>query len=288
MRLSAVIIARNEERMIEAAIASCAFADEVVVVDGGSTDATVSLAGRAGARVVERPFEDFARQRNFALSRASGEWALFVDADERVTPGLRDEIAALLAGKPEADGYEVPRRAMALGRWLGWHFGKIDAPLRLVRRAVASCAPAPVHERLEVSTGRTGRLRGELVHLTHRSIAELVDKINRYSDIEAEDLSRRGGAAPSRRAIVASFPRYFWRFWRSGLRREGMVGAVEAALLAFDRTLVLAKLWERAHADEIAGAYAAAEAALRPDPAGAPAASAAGARPGSAPREPAR
>ncbi|MGH2829196.1 MAG: glycosyltransferase family 2 protein [Actinomycetota bacterium] len=257
MKLSAVLIALNEEHTIGPAIASCRFADEVLVVDGGSTDATQRIARDAGARVVERPFDDFARQRTFALAQAAGEWVLFVDADERVPEALAAEVRAAVE-RPVADGYAVPRKNMVLGHWLRWHFGGSDAPVRLVRRERARLQPQGVHEVIDVD-GPTGSLSEPLVHLTHRSVGELVDKINRYSGIEAAELAARGAAPPTRRAIAAEFARSFRRYRRSGLRREGDVGAIEAALLAFNRTLVLVKLWERANQDRIRQAYADAE-----------------------------
>lgn len=257
-RLTAAIIALDERRDIRAAVASCRFADEVLVVDGGSSDGTQDLARAAGARVVERPFDDFARQRTFALEQATGEWVLFVDADERVTPALAAEIASAIADPKGFAGFAVPRRNMALGRWLDWHFGGEDAPVRLVRRDGARLAPQGVHEVIE-PPGPAGRLAERLVHLTHRSVAEVVDKINRYSTIEAAELAARGARRPARRSIAAEFPRAFWRYWRSGLRKEGAVGAIEAALLAFNRTLVLAKLWERTGDEPIEAAYDRAE-----------------------------
>jgi glycosyltransferase involved in cell wall biosynthesis len=258
--LSAVIIALNEEDVIEGAIASCAFADEVLVVDGGSADRTVHRSMLAGARIVERPFDDFARQRTFALDQAKGEWVLFVDADERVTPELRDEIRALLSqGEPGAAGYTVPRRAMVLGEWLDWHFGGADAPLRLVRRSAASIRQTPVHETVEAG-GSVSALREVLVHLTHRSVGDLVDKINRYAELEAGAAMQRGAREPSRAKILLSFPRAFWRAWRSGLRKQGTVGAIEALMLAFNRTLVEAKIWERTR--NLPARYAEADARL--------------------------
>jgi glycosyltransferase involved in cell wall biosynthesis len=255
--LSAVIIARNEEHTIARAIASCAFADEVLVVDGGSNDKTIEICKHAGVRVVERPFDDFARQRNFGLEQAREEWVLFVDADERVTPDLAAEVRQLIE-HPSAEGYEIPRRNMVLGHWLDWHFGGDDAPLRLLRRENASYPAVGVHERADVA-GKVGRAKNKLVHLTHRSVFDLVDKINRYSEIEAAEAAARGARAPTRRAIAAEFPKSFVRSWRAGLRKEGHVGAIEAALLAFNRTLVLAKLWERTRAESLEETYDRAE-----------------------------
>src|SRR5688572_22803494 len=121
--ITVVILALNEEEMIGRAIASASWADEVLVMDGGSTDRTVELARLAGARIVERPFDDFARQRNSALAQAMGEWVLFCDADERITPELAAEVRGLISDAPRHDAYAVPRRNLALGRWLEWHPG---------------------------------------------------------------------------------------------------------------------------------------------------------------------
>lgn len=256
MTISAVIIALNEAAVIEAAVRSCAFADDVLVVDGGSTDGTEDIARAAGARIVKRPFDDFARQRTFAMSQATGDWILFVDADERVTPAMAAEVQRAVDG-PHS-GYRTPRKNMVLGHWLAWHFGGEDAPVRLVRRGSATLAPQGVHEVLEVD-GSVGTLDAKLVHLTHRSVSDLVDKINRYSTIEAQELVAHGAARPTRRALVSSFPKAFWKYWRSGLRGEAEVGAIEAALLAFNRTLVLAKVWERTREEPMEETYRKAE-----------------------------
>ncbi|HEX9711426.1 MAG TPA: glycosyltransferase family 2 protein [Actinomycetota bacterium] len=258
MILTVAILALNEEAMIARAIASCSFADEILVVDGGSTDATVETAQRAGARVVVRPFDDFARQRNFCLEQAAGEWVLFVDADERATPELAAEVRALLDGVPSDDAYAVPRQAIVLGHRLGWQpFGRPDAPVRLLRRG--SCRwSGVVHEAVEGASSY-GALQSHLLHLTHRTVSEVVRKIDAYTEIEAESLVATGARVANRRRLLASFPREAWQLWRSGLRREGMAGAVEAVLLAFNRTLVLAKVWEKTNRDAIDQAYARAE-----------------------------
>ena len=253
MRLTVAILAQDEARMIERAVASGLFADEVLVIDGGSTDATVEIARLAGARVVGRPFDDFARQRNFALEQAHGEWVLFVDADERVTPALAREVLALLDGTPEADAYAVPRESMALGRRLKWHPGGPDAPVRLLRRGGARWVGS-VHERVE-GARRTGSLSSSLIHLTHRSVSEVVRKIDSYSEFQAADLVARGAKPPAVRTLIAAFPKAFVRLWRSGLRREGSAGAVEGFLLAFNEALVVAKVWEKTRSESLDETY---------------------------------
>ncbi|MFA5891181.1 MAG: glycosyltransferase family 2 protein [Actinomycetota bacterium] len=253
MRLTVAILAQDEARMIERAVASGRFADEVLVIDGGSTDATVEIARLAGARVVGRPFDDFARQRNFALKQAHGDWVLFVDADERVTPALAREVLSLLAGSPDADAYAVPRESMALGRRLKWHPGGPDAPVRLMRRDAVRWVGL-VHERIE-GARRTGRLSAPLVHFTHRSVSEVVRKIDAYTEFQASELVARGAKPPAARTLVAAFPKAFVRLWRSGLRAEGGAGAVEAVLLAFNEALVVAKVWEKTRPEPLQETY---------------------------------
>lgn len=253
MTLTVAIIALDEQVMIDAVVRSCAFADEVLVVDGGSTDRTVEFATRAGARVVVRPFDDFARQRNHALAEATGDWVLFVDADERVTPALAVEVRGIVDAPYGHDAFPVPRRSVALGRWLNWHPGGPDQPIRLMRRGGARWVGA-VHETAEAE--RIGPpLDAHLVHLTHRSVSDVVRKIDAYSTFEADALVAAGARPPAARTILGSMPKAVWQLWRSGLRREGIEGAIEASLLAFNRMLVLAKVWERTRGESLETTY---------------------------------
>lgn len=253
MSLTVAILALNEEQMIGNAVASARFADEVLVLDGGSSDATQDIAARAGARVVVRPFDDFARQRNHALEIATGEWVLFVDADERVGADLADAVRERVKDPAGHDAFPVPRESIALGKALHWHPGGPDQPVRLMRRGGARWVGA-VHETAEAE--RIGPpLRGNLIHLTHRSVSDLVQKIDRYSEFQAERLAATGARPPTARTILASMPKALWSLWRSGLRREGVEGAIEASLLAFNRMLVLAKVWERTRAEPLSDTY---------------------------------
>lgn len=265
MRLTVAILALNEEQMLVRALASAAFADEVLVIDGGSRDRTVSIAKAAGARVVERPFDDFARQRNVALDEATGEWVFFLDADERMSTELATEVRAVIGRVNAADAYAVPRKNMALGRWLAWHPGGApDAPVRLVRRGAARWSGA-VHESLEGARA-VGTLNASMIHLTHRSVGDLMDKINRYSEFEAAEAVANGVPAPSARDLMRTYGTALRSLWRSGLRREGTEGAIEACLLAFGRTLVAAKVWERTRAEPLEETYRRADSELDQPP----------------------
>lgn len=260
MKLSVVILTLNEQANLPGAIASARFADEVMIVDSGSTDPTVEVAIAAGVRVVERPFEDFAHQRNVALELASGEWICFLDADERISEELAAEIRAVLEASegdasrtPAAVAYRIPRVSIALGERLEWHPGGDDAPIRLIRRAAGRFTGA-VHERFECA-GPVGRLNAPIEHRTHRSVSDLVRKIDHYSTLEARELAARGARIVPPWRLPFTLGKTAWKYWRSGLNKHGMPGAIEACALAFDRVLVLAKIWEAREAGRIAAAY---------------------------------
>jgi glycosyltransferase involved in cell wall biosynthesis len=252
MSLTVAILCQDEERNIEAAIASASFADEVLIVDGGSKDRSIQVAIAAGARVLERPFDAFARQRNFALEHATGKWVFFLDADERITPTAASQIAAAVA-RCDADAYRIERISVALGERLDWHPGGRDAPIRLMKRTKARFEGA-VHERCIVD-GELGELAGPIEHRTHRNISELVRKIDRYSTLEAGELVERGAKVLPAWRVLWTMTTTAWRYWRQGLRRHGMAGAIEAISLAYDMALVSAKIWEQKHRDQIDQAY---------------------------------
>lgn len=191
--LSAIVITLNEERNIGPCLDSLGWADEVIVVDSGSADRTAAIARERGAEVVVEPWKGYGHGRNAALERATGEWVLVVDADERVTPGLAAEICRIVSGavRPAAGVYEVPRRAYFLGRWIrrcGWYPGFVP---RLFRNGEARYDAARVHERL-LFHGSPGRLRNDLEHYTDDNLFHYLSKFDRYTTLGAEDLLERG------------------------------------------------------------------------------------------------
>jgi glycosyltransferase involved in cell wall biosynthesis len=191
MGLSAFLIVRDEAHDLPACLRSLqGLADDLVVVDSGSTDGTLEVARGAGARVFERTFKGFGPQKQFALEQTTEPWALSIDADERVTPALAAEIRAAV-GADAADGYEIRREVYFLGRRMRYGGLGDDRVLRLFRRAKGRFTEAAVHERVVVD-GRVGRLAGALEHHTYATVREYVDKANLYTDLASRERFARG------------------------------------------------------------------------------------------------
>jgi glycosyltransferase involved in cell wall biosynthesis len=226
LRLSAIVITRNEAAKIADCLDSVAFCDERIVVDCGSEDDTARIAREHGARVEHHAFEGFGAQKNFALSLASGVWVLSVDADERVSPALAAEIAAAIAAG-SADGYEMPRLSRFLGRVM-WHSGWYpDRILRLFRRGRARFSDDIVHEHV-VCDGRVLRLKEPLLHYPMDRIEDVLSRLDRYSSAGAEKI-----VASGRRVTFATgFLHGFWTFLRTYILRAGFLDGREGLLLA--------------------------------------------------------
>jgi len=191
-RLSATLIVRNEEERLPACLASLAgLADEIVVVDTGSTDRTVVIATQAGAIVHRHPLVGFGPTKQYALAQASGTWVLSIDADERVTSALAEEIRRVAGSTDAADGYEITRHSWFLGGRMRFGGTQSDRVLRLFRRAAGRFTDAVVHERVEVQ-GRVERLVGILEHDTIRTLPEFRAKIERYAALRADEMARNG------------------------------------------------------------------------------------------------
>jgi glycosyltransferase involved in cell wall biosynthesis len=210
-RLSVALITHNEAHNLDACLAAVRWADEIVVVDNGSADATRDIARAAGARVIEAPdWPGFGPQKNRAIDACTGDWVLALDADERVTPALRAEIERALA-RPAFDVYALPRRSTYAGRFMrhgGWW---PDYVTRLFRRGVARYSPARVHESL-VTERPVGRLGEPLLHYSFRSLEDVLTKVNRYSTESATMLVARGARPGLGSAVlhgVAAFLRTY-------------------------------------------------------------------------------
>jgi glycosyltransferase involved in cell wall biosynthesis len=204
--LTVAIIAKDAAGQIGACLDSVRFADEVLVVDSGSTDATVALATRAGARVVEHEWLGFGRQKQFAVQHAKHDWVLCLDVDERVTEALAASIGATLAA-PRGHAFRLARRNRFLGVWLAHGEGYPDWTLRLFHRAHASWSNDEVHEAV-LTTAEVGRLEGDLLHDSAEDIATYMAKQNRYTTLHAEALYKQGVRASPWRLFVNPLVRF--------------------------------------------------------------------------------
>ncbi|MBE0613581.1 MAG: glycosyltransferase family 2 protein [Burkholderiales bacterium] len=190
-RLSVVIITKNAAAQLAACLESAAFADEIVVVDSDSTDGTAELAARNGARVIQRrEWKGFGPQKQFAVEAARHDWVLCLDADERVSVPLRASILAALAA-PAAQAYTMPRCNRFMGRWLRHGEGYPDWSLRLFDRRHARWSDDPVHEKVLTDTP-VASLAGDLLHDSAETLAAYLDKQNRYTSMQAEELFKAG------------------------------------------------------------------------------------------------
>src|SRR5215470_7876423 len=191
MKISAAIITCNEERNIPRVLESLRCCDEIVVVDSGSSDRTVEIATKLGARVVESPWRGYAGQKNFASESCANDWVLSLDADESLSEALEGEIWQIKKNGPQYDAYTMPRLAQYLGRWIrhsGWY---PDRKVRLFNRRKAFWTGEFVHESVHVQ-GSVGHLESNLLHFTCESLSEHLRTMDRYTTLAAEQLLASG------------------------------------------------------------------------------------------------
>jgi glycosyltransferase involved in cell wall biosynthesis len=229
IRLSVILITKNEEHNIGDCLASVAFADEIIVVDSGSTDNTVAIARAAGAKVIETPdWPGFGPQKNRALDAATGQWVLSIDADERITPDLADEIHAIVAtGPATADAYEISRRSWYCGKFIrrsGW---SPDYVTRLFKRGKARFTDHIVHERL-VADGQVKRLKGHMLHYSFRNYSQVLSKVDSYSTLSAQQAYARGKRASVGKAVLHGW----WAFMRTYFFKLGFLDGSHGLALA--------------------------------------------------------
>ena len=241
--VSVTIITLNESAHIAAAIDSAAWAEEIVVVDAGSTDDTVARARAKGARVFSREWTGYIDQKNHAATLASHDWIFSLDADERITPALAAEIRQLLHEEPARRGYRVPRVTFHLGRWIRTTDFYPDFQTRLYDRRAARWRGKYVHESVQVDGG-AGHLTSELQHYSYRDLADHLDRINRYSTLAARQMheaGRRAGLLDILLHPPAAFVRNY--LVRRGFA-DGTTGLVLSLVNAYSVFLKFAKLWE--------------------------------------------
>lgn len=244
-KLSVVIIAKNEEVMIKDCLESAKWADEVILVDTGATDNTPQIAQKFGAKVISLPFKklEFAKWRNAGLKAAQGDWVLYLDADERITPELKKELQTVLAD-PQYAAYEIPRRNFYLGQEMHYGGAWPDYVKRLFLKKKLKAWEKELHEN-PIFEDEMGKLKSPFIHLTHRDLSSMVEKTREWSKIEAKLLFEAGHP-----------PVTWWRllkvmlteFWQRGIKlqglKDGVVGWIEVIFQMFSRFITYARLWE--------------------------------------------
>ena len=241
--LTVTIITLNEAAHIADAIDSASFADDILVVDSGSTDGTVDIARGKGVRVLTREWTGYVDQKNYAAEQASHDWIFSLDADERIPSALRDEIRATLADDPPFHGYRVPRVSFHLGRWIRTTDFYPDYQTRLYHRRFARWRGRYVHESVTVD-GPSGQLKNDLQHYSFSDLRDQIQRINHYSTLAARQMyesGRRTGPVEIAIHPPAAFLRNY--ILRKGFL-DGTAGLTISLMNAWSVGLKFMKLWE--------------------------------------------
>lgn len=247
--LSATVITLNAAQQLAECLRSLAFADEVLVVDCGSTDGTIELARQHGARVIHQDWLGYGAQKQFAVQQAAHEWVLCVDADERITDALRESIEGALLS-PSAQGFAMARCNRFMGRWLRHGEGYPDWSMRLFHRAHGRWSTHPVHEFVQAN-GPVLRLRGDLLHESAQSLTDYLSKQNRYTTLAAQQMFAQGERAGVLRLALSPLVRFF-KFYllRLGFL-DGVAGLVHISIGCHNSLMKYAKLRALQQGEEI-------------------------------------
>lgn len=242
--LSVILITKNEQENIRECLESVRWADEIIVVDSGSTDKTVEYTRKYTKKIFEREWQGFGATKNFALSKVKGEWVLSIDADERVTPELATEIQKVVQSRTTRFvGYSFPRKAFFLGRWIkhcGWYPGRV---VRLFRRNAGTFTDSQVHESLRVA-GAVGELSADLLHFTDPNLFHYFQKFNRYTSLAVDEMATRSESFSLSQLAF----RPLWTFIRMYMIKLGFLDGIEGFILCVLSSCYVftkyAKLWE--------------------------------------------
>jgi glycosyltransferase involved in cell wall biosynthesis len=244
MSLSVILITKNEEANLKDCLESVSFADEIIVVDSQSSDKTQEIARSFGAKLeITSDWPGFGPQKNRALNLATQDWVLSIDADERVTPELKQEILTAIASPNAADCYAIPRSSWYCGRFMkhsGWYPDYVD---RLFKRGSAKFSDHLVHERL-LPTGSSGKLNNHFLHYSYRDFSQVLKKVDVYSSAAAQQAFKQGKKGGLGEALVHGF----WAFFRTYVLRRGFLDGKHGLALAISNAATsyykYLKLWQ--------------------------------------------
>ncbi|TGJ98698.1 glycosyltransferase family 2 protein [Leptospira langatensis] len=248
--ISACIITLNEEDNIERCLSSLDFVSEIIVLDSGSHDNTEKLAKKKGAKVVLRKFDDYVSQKNHVISLAQFPWILTLDADEEMSPALKEEILALFRkGEPDADGFLIPRLTMYMGKWIrhgGWY---PNYRIRLFQKSKGKFVGGKVHEAVQLS-GKKKKLKSPVLHYSYKNLYDHVNFINRYSELAAAEKFGKGKRTGILLALLEAGYKSFWMFFVRFGFLDGRRGLILAIMGFYYNFLKYIKIFEMSLAEK--------------------------------------
>ena len=253
--ISVIIISKNNENLIGDCLESVTWADEIIIVDNGSTDKTLEIAKSFGSNIIEVKGGNYSIWRNAGAKKASSNWLLYVDTDERVTSELKKEIQLIINPQPLAIGqyvaYAIPRKNNLLGHEMKYGGWWPDYVLRLIKKEVLIRWEGVLHEQPAIKglpagrQGKVGKLKNPLIHISHRSLTEMIDKTNTWSEVEAQLLYKSKHPQMTWWRFFSVAAREFW--YRAILKLgflDGPIGIIEIIYQMYSRMITYAKLWE--------------------------------------------
>lgn len=243
MKISITLITINSEKTLKSVLEAVSWADEIVLVDSGSTDKTLEIARQFNAKIVYRAFDGYGSQKNFATSQASNDWILSLDDDEILTPELQQEIQNLSLSTTDYEGFKIPRSLIFLGKLLRFSGEYKRLTLRLFNRKQGNWNAEYVHESVEVK-GKIGILKHQILHDSYRDLTDYFNKFNKYTSLGAKTLAERGKTSSSLK-IISRFPITFLKIYiLKGSCLDGYAGFMWALLTAINPVVKYAKLKE--------------------------------------------
>jgi len=254
--ISILILTKNEEKMIAACLESAKWADEIVILDNGSSDETIEIAEKFTDKVFSKKFDSFAEERNFLAEKARGDWIFYLDADERISLQLRKEIEEFITNKKiEAGAFAVPRKNILLGKWQKFGGWWPDYQIRLFKKGNLKCWQGQLHERPEFEDSLS-HLKSSLIHLTHRGIRSMMEKTAEWSKVEAKlrlDVSHP--RISGWRLVRVTLTEFLDRLIKKQGIREGTEGWLEAFFQSFSMFITYFRLWEMQRKDNLEETY---------------------------------